>query len=47
MNLDKCNIVIFRNGGFLTTREKCFFNGSELKVVDMYKYFGIFICLLG
>ena len=33
VNLDKSNIVVFRKGGFLTKREKCVFNCSELKVV--------------
>ena len=43
VNLVKSNIVVFRNGGFLTTREKCFFNDSDLKVVNIYKYLGIYL----
>lgn len=41
VNLDKSNIVVFRNGGFLGEREKWCFDGSDLKVVNMYKYLGI------
>lgn len=43
VNLDKSNIVVFRNGGFLNAREKWLFDGQELKIVNMYKYLGIFL----
>ena len=43
VKLDTFNIVVLRNGCFLTTRERCFFNGSELNVVNMYKYMGIYL----
>ena len=43
VNLVKSNIVAFRNGGFLTTKESVLFNDSELKVVNMYKYLGIYL----
>lgn len=43
VNLDKSNIVVFRNGGFLGEREKWLFDGLEIKTVNMYKYLGIFM----
>ena len=41
LNVQKTNIVIFRNGGKLRSDEKWFYNGSELKVVDEFNYLGI------
>jgi hypothetical protein len=42
VNLDKSNIVVFRNGGYLGMREKWFFQGSVMPVVNAYKYLGIY-----
>jgi hypothetical protein len=41
VNLDKSNIVVFRNGGFLGANEKWTFGNSGLESVNMYKYLGI------
>jgi len=41
VNLDKSNIVVFRNGGFLSHNEKWIFGSNQLTVVNMYKYLGI------
>ena len=43
VNMDKSNIVIFRNGGYRALREKWVFDGNDLKVVNMYKYLGIYL----
>ena len=41
VNLSKSNIVVFRNGGHLALREKWFYNGTRLAVVNQYKYLGV------
>ena len=38
VNLDKSNIVVFRNGGHLALNEKWYFGNEKLEVVNMYKY---------
>ena len=43
VNLDKSNIVVFRNGGHLALREKCFFGDQVLEIVNKYKYLGIYL----
>ena len=43
VNLEKSNIVVFRNGGFLAAKEKWTYGQSQLKVVNMYKYLGIYL----
>ena len=40
INMDKSNIVVFRKGGYLSAREKWFYDG---KVVNAYKYLGIYL----
>ena len=42
VNLDKSNIIVFRNGGHLAAREKWYFDGKELTVVNAFKYLGVF-----
>jgi hypothetical protein len=42
VNLDKSNIVVFRNGGYLGKRERWFFQGELMPVVNAYKYLGIY-----
>ena len=42
VNLDKSNIVIFRNGGYIAKREKWFYNGQNITTVNSYKYLGLF-----
>ena len=43
VNLNKSNIVVFRNGGHLAKTEKWLFNGENMLVVNAYKYLGIFL----
>ncbi|CAG2232167.1 unnamed protein product [Mytilus edulis] len=42
INMDKSNIVVFKNGGKLSKNEKWYFNNEPLKVVSYYKYLGIY-----
>ena len=42
VNLDKSNIVVFRNGGHLALNEKWCIGNEELEVVNMYKYLGVY-----
>jgi len=41
VNLEKSNIVVFRNGGFLARNENWYFGTAKLSVVNMYKYLGV------
>ena len=41
VNMDKSNIVVFRNGGYLAGRERWFFSNKPIPVVNAYKYLGI------
>ena len=41
VNLSKSNVVVFRNDGHLALREKWFYNGIRLAVVNQYKYLGV------
>ena len=40
VNIDKTKVMVFRKGGFLGQREKWFFEGRELEVVNKYCYLG-------
>ena len=40
VNLDKSNIIVFRKGGYLSERERWFYDGSIMPVVNVYKYLG-------
>lgn len=42
VNLGKSNIVVFRKGGYLGSKEKWVFDGQVMPVVNCYKYLGIF-----
>ena len=42
VNLDKSNILVFRNGGHLALNEKWCFSNEELEVVNMYKNLGVY-----
>ena len=42
VNLEKSNIIVFRNGGHLALREQWLFGTTRLNVVNSYKYLGIF-----
>ncbi|MEW8546871.1 MAG: reverse transcriptase domain-containing protein [Candidatus Thiodiazotropha sp.] len=41
INMDKTNIIVFRNGGYLRSYEKWFFGDIPVKVVTYYKYLGL------
>ena len=43
VNLDKTNIVIFRNGGYIAKKEVWYFDGQSISVVNSYKYLGLFL----
>jgi len=42
VNMNKSNIVVFRKGGHLAARERWFFGGQKMDVVNAYKYLGIY-----
>jgi hypothetical protein len=42
VNMNKSNIIVFRNGGYLGAREHWVYNGSIMPVVNIYKYLGIY-----
>ena len=39
--MSETNIIVFRNGGYLRSYEEWFFEGTPIKVVTYYKYFGL------
>ena len=41
VNLQKSNVVVFRNGGHIAAREKWFYDGMKLGIVNQYKYLGV------
>ena len=41
VNLEKTNIIVFRNGGIINRNEMWYFNGKQLKRVTYYKYLGL------
>ena len=41
VNMNKSNIVVFRNGGYLGARERWVYGDCMMKVVNSYKYLGI------
>ena len=41
VNFEKSQVVIFRKGGYIAAREKWFYDGTKLKIVNHYKYLGI------
>ena len=43
VNLDKTNIVIFRNGGYVAEKEVRYYDGQSISVVNSYKYLGLFL----
>ena len=42
VNMGKSNVIVFRKGGFLAAREKWYFGSEQMKVVNCYKYLGIY-----
>ena len=43
VNLDKSNIIVFRNGGHIALCEKWKYDDSPLKIVNVYKYLGVYL----
>ena len=43
VNLGKSNIIVFRKGGYLGEKEKWFYDGKIMPVVNAYKYLGIYL----
>lgn len=43
VNMEKSNIVIFRNGGYVARCEKWFYDGHVISIVNCYKYLGLFL----
>ena len=41
VNLNKTEIIVFRNGGNLRNNEKWCFGGTPVNVVSKYKYMGV------
>ena len=41
VNFDKSKIVIFRNGGYISSKEKWSYDGQKLEIVNCYKYLGV------
>ena len=41
VNLEKTNIIVFRNGGIIKRNEMWYLNGKQLKTVTYYKYLGL------
>ena len=41
MNLNKSEMLVFRNGGRLSQHEKWFFNGEEVKISSVFNYLGV------
>ena len=41
VNSQKSNVVVFRNGGHIAAREKWFYDGMKLEIVNQYKYLGV------
>jgi hypothetical protein len=42
VNMDKSNIIVYKNGGNLSKNEKWYFKDELMKVVSYYKYLGVF-----
>ena len=43
VNLDKTNIVIFKNGGYIAKKKVWYYDGQSISVVNSYKYLGLFL----
>ena len=41
VNLQKSNVVVFRNGGHTAARERWFYDGMKLEIVNQYKNLGV------
>jgi hypothetical protein len=43
VNLEKSNIIVFRNGGYLAEGERWSYGNNTITTVNMYKYLGIYL----
>ena len=43
LNLYKTEIIVFRNGGNLSLRERWLFRGQPIKTTKVYKYMGLLL----
>ena len=41
LNLNKTEIIVFRNGGNLSVRERWYFRDKQIKTTNLYKYMGL------
>jgi hypothetical protein len=41
VNMEKSNIIVFRKGGYLASRERWLYNGIIMPVSNIYKYLGV------
>ncbi len=42
VNMDKTKVVVFKNGGKISGKEKWFFKGERLEITPFYKYLGVY-----
>ena len=42
INLNKTKIMVFRNGGIVNQTEKWLYQGTEIEIVTIYKYLGLY-----
>ena len=42
INLKKTKIMVFRNGGIVKQTEKWLYQGTEIEIVSIYKYLGLY-----
>jgi hypothetical protein len=43
VNLDKTKIMVFRRGGRISKKERWFYKGKEIELVNKYKYLGFYL----
>ena len=41
LNLNKTEIIVFRNGGYLRNYEKCIYNSTQIQTTSIYKYMAL------
>jgi len=41
VNMGKTKFLVFRRGGRIAQREKCFFKGNRIEIANTYKYLGL------
>ena len=47
VNLDKTNVIVYRNGGIIKSYEKWWFNGVKIQTSSYYKYLGLMVSSRG